>query len=129
MHNCVTPPVSFCCSRPALCVPLGGRVDMAGLWVGEICAVVPAPGSTRPTIMDWRLQVLFFSPSDRNGAGLCWGAGSASTAAPYTAALVGALCLGDSDEICVYCHELCREPLDRGCELCNVGAITRRGQL
>ena len=70
MYNCFTPSVSFCCFRPALHVPLGGRVDMAGRWDGELCAVVPAPRDARPTVMDWQLQVLFFGPNGFNGAGL-----------------------------------------------------------
>ena len=127
MYNCDTPSVSYGCSRPALHVPLGGHVDMAGRWGGSLCAFVPAPGAARPTVMDWRLRVLFFGPSGRNGAGLCWGAGSA--AAPSTAALSEALCLEGSDELRVHCHELRREPLDRGRELCDDGAITCRVRL
>ena len=99
-------------------------------WGGSLCAVVPAPGAARPTVMDWRLQVLFFGPSGRNGAGLCWGAGSASASAavPSTAAPAGALFLAGSDELHIHCHELLREPLDPGRELCDGGAITRRGR-
>ena len=104
---------------------------MAGRWGGALCAVVPAPGAACPTVMDRRLQVLFFGPSGRNGAGLCWGAGSASTdaATPSTAAPAGALCLEGSDELFVHCHELCCEPLGRGRELCDGGTITLRGRL
>ena len=71
---------------------------MTGLWVRELCSVVPAPGAARPTVMDWRLQVLFLSPSGRNSAGLCWGTGSASayTVSSFTAAPAGALCLEGS---------------------------------
>ena len=95
MYNCVTPSVSFGFFPPALHVTLGGRVDMAGIWGGTLCAVVPAPGSARPTVMDRQFQVLFFGPSGHNNAVLCWGAGSASasTATPSTAAPDGALCL------------------------------------
>ena len=101
---------------------------MSGRWGGALCAVVSAPGATRPKVMYWRLQVLVFGPSGRNVAGLCWGAGSASAAAPSTAALAGALCLEGSDELRVHYHELRHEPLDRGHELFDVGAITRRGR-
>ena len=129
MYNCVTPSISYSCLCPALHVPLGGRVDMACQWGGALCAIVPAPGAARPTVMDWGLQVFFFGPSGRSGASLCWGAGSASAtaAAPSTAALAGALCLEGSDKLRVHCHELRREPLNRGRELCDGGAITRRG--
>ena len=131
MYNCFTPFVSFCCFHPALHVPLGVRVDMASRWGGTLCTVVPAPGDARPTVMDRRLQVFFFGPSGRNGAGLCWGAGSvsasASAASSSTAALAGALNLEGSDKFRVHCYEICCEPLDRGRELCNGGAIARRG--
>ena len=122
--------MSFFCFRPALLVPLGGRLDMAGCWGGALCAVFPAPGAARPTIMYWRLQVLFFGPSGRNSAGFCWGASSASasTASSSTAAPDGALCLEGSDELRVYCHDLCCEPLGHGLELRDGGAITCRGR-
>ena len=91
---------------------------------------MPAPGAARPTVMDQRLQVLFFGPSGRNGTGLCWGAGSASASAsaPFTFALAGALCLEGSDDIRVHCHKLCREPLDRRRDMCDGGLITHSGR-
>ena len=90
---------------------------------------MPAPGAARLTVMDWRLRVLFFGPSGRNGAGLCLGAGSVSTSAvaPSTAAPAGAFCMEVSDKLHVQCHKLFRESLDRGRELCDGGVITRRG--
>ena len=129
MYNLFTPSVSFYCFRPALHVPLVGRVDMASIWSGALCTVVPAPRAARPIVMYWRLQVLFFGPSGRNGAGLCWGASyvPASVAYSSTAALAGALSLEGSDELRVHCYELCHESLDLGRDLCNSGAIARRG--
>ena len=130
MYNFFTPSVSFFCFRPALLVPLGGRVDIAGCWGGALCAVVPAPRDARQTLIYRRLQVLLFGPSGRNGAGLCWGASStsASTALSSTAAPDGALCLEGSEELRIYCHELCREPLDRGIWNLQINAITCRGR-
>ena len=37
---------------PALHVPLGACVDVAVCWGGTLGTVVPAPGATRPTVMD-----------------------------------------------------------------------------
>ena len=121
--------MSFCCFRPDLHVPLGGSLDMASHWVGALCTVLPAPGAAHPTLMDRPLQVLFFGPSCRNGAGLCWGAGSTSTSSALSskAALVGELSLEGSEEFHVHCYKLYHEPLNRGQELCNGVAIARRG--
>ena len=121
--------MSFCCFRPALHVLLGDCVDMASHWGGAGCAVAPAPGTARPMLMERRLQVLFFGPSGCNGAGLGWGAGSASASAAFssTAAPAGARSLEGSDKLHVYFRDLCCEPLDRGRELCNGGAIARCG--
>ena len=102
--------MSFCFFRPALNVPLGGRVDVASLWGKALCTVVPAPGAILPTVVDWRLQVLVFGPSGRNGAG----SASASTALSSTAAPAGVLRLEGSDELYVHGYKLCREPLDHG---------------
>ena len=77
--------------------------------------------------MNRKIHILFFGPSVRNGAGLCWGAGSASAALSSTAAPAGALSLGGSDELQVHCYELFCDPLDRGRDLCDVGAIARCG--
>ena len=123
MCNLFIPSVSFCCFLPALHVPLGGCVDMAGRWGRALCSVVLAPGTARQTVMDRRLQVLFFGPSDCTGTGLRWGAGSASS----TATPASTLYMEGSAELRVQCHELCREPIDRGRELCNGGTITYRG--
>ena len=121
--------MSFCCFRPDLHVPLGGSLDMASHWVGALCTVLPAPGAARPTVMDRPLQVLFFGPSCRNGAGLCWGAGSTSTslASSSTTTLVGKLSLEGSDNLQVHCYKLYHEPLNRGHELCNGVDIARHG--
>ena len=104
---------------------------MSSRWGGALCTVVPAPGAARPTVMDRRLQVLFFDPSGRNGDDLCWDAGSASASASAalssTATLGGALSVEGSDELHIHCHKLFREPLDRGRELCNGSTIARRG--
>ena len=80
--------------------------------------------------MDRRLRVLFFGPSGCNGAGLYWGAVSASVSvvAPSTAAPAGALCMEGSDKLRFHCHKLHREPLNRGRELCDGGVTTRRGR-
>ena len=106
MYNCVTPSVSAGCFHPTLHFTLGTRVDMASQWGEALCAVVPAPRAACLTVMDWRLQVLFFIPSGRNGAGLYCGSGSAAAfaAAPSTAALAGALFLEVSDKLHVHCH-------------------------
>ena len=113
---------------------------MAGQWGGILGTVVPAPGVARPTVTDWQIQVFFFGHTGHNGAGSCWGAGSgtcagscsvspyaAGSVAPSTAALAGAICLDIGDKLCVCRREICCEPCDHSYELCNGGAVTRRG--
>ena len=111
---------------------------MAGQWGGTIGTVVPAPGDSRKTVMDWRLQIFFFGQTGHTGAVSCWGAlsgpcagsfsGSSSAAgsvAPSTSALAGVVCLEDDDELHVYRRDLRREPRDISRELCDGGAVTR----
>ena len=90
-----------------------------------LCTAVPIPGAARPTVVDWRLQVMVIGPSGRNGNGLCCGASPAS--ASSTAAPAGALRLEGSDKLCAHGYELCSEPLDHGRELGDGGAIACRG--
>ena len=100
--------MSFFGFRPALHVPLGGRVDVASCGGGALCTIVPAPGAARPTVVDRRLQVLVVGPGGRNGASWCCGAGSASASAALssTAAPAGALMLKVNYKLCVHGDEL-----------------------
>ena len=49
--------MSLGCSRPALNIPLGGRVYASGCSGGTFDTVVPAPRATCQPVMDWWLQV------------------------------------------------------------------------
>ena len=121
--------MSFCCFRPTLHVPLGGRVDVSSCRGGELCTIVPEPEAARPTLVDRRPQILVVGPSGQNGVGFCCSAGSTSASAASSSMAAPARALGQegSDKLCVHSYELCREPLDRGRDLGDGGAIACRG--
>ena len=104
---------------------------------------MPEPGVAHRTVMDWRLQAFFFDHTGRTRAGSCWGNGyghyagscsgsgslsAAGSVAPSTAALVGAVCLDDDDEIHVHRRKLHREPCNSGRELCDGRTVTHCGR-
>ena len=91
--------MSICGFRPALNVPLGGRVDVASYGGGALCTIVSASRAACPIVLDGRLQVLVVGPGGQNGAGCCGCSGSvsASAALSSTAAPAVALRLKGSD--------------------------------
>ena len=112
---------------------------MAGGWGRTLGTVVPATRVARPTVMDWRLQVFFFSHSGHIGADSCWGAGSgpcaisgflylAGSVAPFTAAPARVIFLEVNNELRVHFLDLRRKSRDSGRELCNGGIVTRCGR-
>ena len=121
--------LGFC---SALHVPPGIRVDMASRRGGALCTIVPASGSTYPTVVDGRLQVLVVGPVGQNGAGwwpkgCCGGSGTISEASSSMAAPAGSLRLQGSYKLGVHGDEIFREPFHHERELGDGGVITGRG--
>ena len=102
-----------------------------------------APRDARPIVMDWRIQIFFFGHTGCTGVGSSWGTGSGPCAGSYpnfgssseassdalsTAAPAGAVCLEGNNELHIHHCELRCYPHNSGRELCDGGAVTRRGR-